>query len=115
MAKVATNTFWNRNKQVIRLKGCPVSVAEQVLALVYLGGIDNPYLEPSQVTSFLSSYLSWKTRVALKRLLGHPYNEPAIVVRGQSRPAQNLPPPGVATPYEVAEVPRLPGPAAGEG
>ena len=33
---------------MIRLEGCPVSVAEQVLALVTIGKLKNPFLDPTQ-------------------------------------------------------------------
>ena len=59
--------------EVIRLSGCPVSVAEQVLLLVKLGALKNPYLDPSQALPFASAYLSTKTRTAIKRVLGEPY------------------------------------------
>ena len=38
MWKVGAELWKSRGDQVIRLPGCPVSVAEQVLALVHLGG-----------------------------------------------------------------------------
>ena len=53
---------------VVRLEGCPVSVAEQVLALVNLGGLKNPYTNRENMLSFGRAYLGWKTRVALNRL-----------------------------------------------
>ena len=34
---------------VIRLEGCPVSVAEQVLALVTIGKLKNPYFDPKNM------------------------------------------------------------------
>lgn len=81
-----------RAKKVIRLEGCPVSVAEQVLALVYAGGLQNPYLDPSTAIKFSSCYLSWRTRSALNRLVGRPYQVNGPTHRGDSRPVQNLPP-----------------------
>jgi Domain of unknown function (DUF362) len=53
---------------VIRLEGCPVSVAEQVLTLVSLSGVKNPYLDPANIVGFGRAYLGWKSRVALNRL-----------------------------------------------
>ena len=53
---------------VVRMEGCPVSVAEQVLALVALSGVKNPYLDPANMVGFSRAYLGWKSRVALNRL-----------------------------------------------
>lgn len=57
----------------IRFEGCPVSVAEQVLALVYLAGCRNPYLDPGEAARFNKHYLRWRATTALKRLGGEPY------------------------------------------
>ena len=46
--KVTKELSAQRKEQYIRLEGCPVSVAEQVFALVSLGKAKNPYLEPSE-------------------------------------------------------------------
>lgn len=83
-----------RNADVIDMPGCPVSVAEQVLSLVELGRLPNPYLDPQLVVPFVSTYLSWRTRSVLQRLVGQRYNLPGPALRGASRPAQNLPPAG---------------------
>jgi len=82
-----------RHNDVLRLPGCPVSVAEQVLALVKMGNLKNPYLDPKQALGFTSCYLSWRTRLAMRALIGRKYNLPGPVRRGASRPAQSLPPP----------------------
>ncbi|MGC6416669.1 MAG: DUF362 domain-containing protein [Bradymonadia bacterium] len=95
MAKLKTQDY-------IRIAGCPVSVAEQALILIYLGGLKNPYLDPKQAIPYMSAYLSWRTRTAFSRLLGIGYNQPGAMVRGDARPQLNLPPAGVATPLEVA-------------
>lgn len=89
-----------RNEPVLRLHGCPVSVAEQVLTLVSLGKLDNPYLKPDLAIPFTFSYLSSKTRILARRLFGEPYNVPGPAPRGAARPAQNRPPEGVPTPLE---------------
>ena len=89
----------------IRIAGCPVSVAEQALILIYLGGLKNPYLDPKQTIPYMSAYLSWRTRTAFSRLLGINYNQPGAMVRGDARPRLNLPPAGVATPLEIAALP----------
>src|SRR5690606_3378871 len=89
-----------RREDFIRITGCPVSVAEQVLALVEHGDLPNPYTDLEVAPRFLSAYLSWRTRTAFHRLLGRPYNKPGPHPRGDSRPPQNLPPQGVPTPLE---------------
>jgi hypothetical protein len=38
-----------KGDQVVRFEGCPVSVAEQVLMLVFLSGAKNPFLDPARV------------------------------------------------------------------
>ena len=100
MGKVYLNMFQNRNNDVIRLPGCPVSVAEQVLTLVNLGGLKNPYLDFDVSVDFTSCYLSSKVKTAISRLRGERYNEPGAALRGASRPEQNLPPQGAAAPLE---------------
>lgn len=73
MAKMAGFNRKLRGADVIRLAGCPVSVAEQVLMLVELGKLKNPYFDPEQVVPFASAYLSTKTRNAIRRVFGQPY------------------------------------------
>ena len=85
---------------VTHIHGCPVSVAEQVLALVKTMGLKNPYFDPAQAIPFTSCYLSWRTRKVMKRLFGDRYNVEGPTERGAARPKQNLPPVGVATPLE---------------
>lgn len=96
----AQRRFRRGEDAVVRIAGCPVSVAEQVLTLVELGKLPNPYLDPQLAPPFVSAYLSWRTRAAIQRLLGRPYNQPGPIARGSARPTQNLPPAGVATPLE---------------
>jgi hypothetical protein len=86
-----------------------VSVAEQVLTLVQLGKLPNPYFDLQLAPPFISAYLTWRTRAALQRLLGRSYNQPGPIERGQARPGQNLPPAGVATPLEHRAPPALGG------
>lgn len=82
------------------LDGCPVSVAEQVLALVHLSGAKNPYLDLKDAVPFTHAYFSTRTRNAIRRILGHSYNKPGATPRGDARPAQNLPPEGHPAPLE---------------
>jgi uncharacterized protein (DUF362 family) len=72
--------------QWVRFEGCPVSVAEQVLALVYLTGCKNPYLVPSESVRFNKAYLSWRAVTAAKRLLGQPYQRAGACPRGDAKP-----------------------------
>ena len=49
--------IWNFPKQVIRARGCPVSVAENVLYLWQPGGTINPYFDPRIVIPFAFYYV----------------------------------------------------------
>lgn len=100
MVRVARETRTLRREDFIRLAGCPVSVAEQVLALVQHGNLTNPYLDLEVAPRFISTYFSWRTRTLLQRLMGRPYNQPGPALRGLARPQQNLPPTGAQTPLE---------------
>lgn len=89
-AKLATTTAKSaatRNDSHMRLEGCPVSVAEQVLALVAVGGLKNPYTDPRQVSTFARGYLGWRSRVFLNRLQSKRYQEHgSYAARGQAAP-----------------------------
>jgi len=73
---------------VIRLEGCPVSVAEQVLALVGVApGVKNPYLDRSNMLTFARAYLGWKARVTLNKLQRKRYQQNGTFQsRGQAAP-----------------------------
>ncbi len=86
-----TRKMWNAT-DVVRLEGCPVSVAEQVLLLVNLGKLKNPYMDPSQSIPFTSAYFTWRTQEAMRRLMQQPYQRSGIGERGAARPPQNLGP-----------------------
>lgn len=73
-----------RNEDVIRMTGCPVSVAEHVLALVKLGGLKNPYFDPVEIFAFTSAYVSQRTRNIIQRLFGKSYNVPGFDERGEA-------------------------------
>lgn len=92
MASVNWKMFRERNKQAFRIAGCPVSVAEQVLMLVNIGKLKNPYLDPSQAIAFNHAYFSTRVRATLNRLTGKPYQRPGKALRGAARPTLNLPP-----------------------
>jgi len=75
---------------VIRLEGCPVSVAEQVLALVSIAeksGLKNPYLDRENMMTFGRAYLGWKARVTLNKLQRKRYQQNGTFTqRGQAAP-----------------------------
>ena len=75
-----------RGVQYVRFEGCPVSVAEQVLALVFLTGCKNPYLSRKDSVSFSKAYLSWRAHTAYKRLMGEEYQKEGAAERGEARP-----------------------------
>jgi hypothetical protein len=83
----------------VRFEGCPVSVAEQVLALVFLTGCKNPFFIPGESARFNKAYLSWKAVTAFKRLMGTPYQKPGEGERGEARPV--LGSSGEASPREA--------------
>ncbi|HWN66191.1 MAG TPA: DUF362 domain-containing protein [Haliangium sp.] len=87
MATTTAKLVANRNKTVVRLEGCPVSVAEQVLTLVGMSEIRNPYLAPDQILKFNRGYLGWRGRVMLNRLMGKRYQQRGnFQARGQAAP-----------------------------
>lgn len=72
---------------VMRLEGCPVSVAEQVLALVTISGAKNPYYDRRNMFKFGRAYLGWKARVALNTLQRKRYQQNgAFLERGEAAP-----------------------------
>lgn len=105
MAKMEKRMLGARKKDVIQVSGCPVSVAEQVLLLVKLGKLKNPYFDPSQAVTFTSCYLSSRTKTFIERLAGKPYQRAGATARGQSRPPQNLPSDGDDTRLESGDLP----------
>ncbi len=86
-AKLAT-TKSKLASEVVRLEGCPVSVAEQVLALLSLAPkIKNPYLDRSNMVTFGRAYLGWKARVTLNKLQKRRYQQNGTFMeRGQAAP-----------------------------
>ena len=75
-----------RSEAHVRLEGCPVSVAEQVLALVNLGGTKNPLFVPSEAVGFNKAYLSWRIVTFFKRLFGRKYQKAGPCLRGEAAP-----------------------------
>ena len=86
MGSVTAKLAYHRNDTHIRLEGCPVSVAEQVLALVSLSNIKNPYLAPDQIVRFNKGYLAWRGNTVAKRLSGTPYQIHGSCSRGGAAP-----------------------------
>jgi len=75
-----------RKQSHLRLEGCPVSVAEQVLALVALSGAKNPYFDGENIVGFNKNYLAWRAAMAAKRLRGIPYQVHGPARRGDGKP-----------------------------
>jgi hypothetical protein len=61
-------------------------VAEQLLALVSLGGVKNPYLDPGEAIKFNNAWMGWRAAVAMKRLRGEKYQVPGACSRGHAAP-----------------------------
>jgi uncharacterized protein (DUF362 family) len=86
MAKVMKKLRAAASSDVVRFEGCPVSVAEQVLALVHLGGLKNPYLSADNALQFTKNYLMWRSSAITQRLRGKPYQKQGPCPRGEARP-----------------------------
>ena len=86
MVKVTQKLRDSAAEQVVRFEGCPVSVAEQVLFLVQLGGLKNPYFDVGQVFQFNKAYLQWRSAVAFRRAVGLPYQKKGPTYRGDAKP-----------------------------
>ncbi len=87
MVSVGIELARKRKSPTLRLPGCPVSVAEQVLALVALAGTKNPYLDPAQIVAFNKGYLGWRGATVAQRLRGKPYQQGgAFCERGGASP-----------------------------
>ena len=72
---------------VIRLEGCPVSVAEQVLALVTIGNLKNPYYDRKSMLTFGRAYFGWKARVTMNKLQKKTYQQNGTFgERGEAAP-----------------------------
>lgn len=71
----------------VRFEGCPVSVAEQVLALVELAGLQSPFTNPENAVEQTKHYLMWRSTMAGKRLLKRqPYQIHGKTERGKAAP-----------------------------
>ncbi|MDH5671117.1 MAG: DUF362 domain-containing protein [Myxococcales bacterium] len=76
-----------KHKSHIRLSGCPVSVAEQLLVLARYSNANDPTRDASAATS----YLAWKSVMALKSLTGHKYQVHGPAERGEAKPEGMVP------------------------
>ncbi len=88
---VSTTSTWRKHKDegVVRIQGCPVSVAEQTLILVNAGNLKNPILDPSEAGPFAKSYLAWKSAAAFRKAFGKRYQSTKPIERGDARPKQD--------------------------
>lgn len=75
-----------KSGEPIRLKGCPVSVSEQVLALCAVSTVKNPITDPASAVRFNTAYFAWRAKMVERRLLGKPYQIPGPHRRGHSAP-----------------------------
>jgi uncharacterized protein (DUF362 family) len=86
MATVMKKLRDSRDSAYIRLEGCPVSVAEQVLFLVFLSGAKNPFLDMRESVAFNKAYLQWRSTMAMRRLQGVPYQRSGPTHHGEAKP-----------------------------
>ena len=89
MKMLSVNRAVSRAKSTgepIRLRGCPVSVAEQVLAICAVSSVKNPITDPSSAVKFNTAYFSWRAKMLERRLMGKPYQVAGPHARGQSAP-----------------------------
>jgi len=91
MVTVTAKLAMARDDAPIRLEGCPVSVAEQVLALVSIGKLKNPYLAPDQIVEFNKAYLAWRGTQLANRLRGQKYQVHGAGSRGEAAPEMAVP------------------------
>lgn len=96
MVSVTGKLAFSGKDEVLRLEGCPVSVAEQVLALVSLGKTKNPYLSGEEVVRFNLAYMAWRGATIAKRLGGTPYQIKGHCHRGDAAPDVTAPAADVA-------------------
>ena len=91
MARVFGHLFRRRKKQVVRAKGCPVSVAEQALYIINVGKTKNPYLDPSSAFRFNMAFIAWKVVTFFQRLFGKKYQMRALPESERGRAPHGLP------------------------
>ncbi len=86
MAQVTARVAMSKGDTHLRLHGCPVSVAEQLLALSSLTGANNPVFDKTEIVRFNKAYLSWRGAMLARKLKGHPYQRPGAAPRGDGKP-----------------------------
>jgi len=86
MISVKTKFSRAKKSSYVRLEGCPVSVAEQVLAIVEAGGTKNPYFDGAEALDFNKAYLTWRLVTATQRVMGKKYQEAGPCHRGHAAP-----------------------------
>ena len=92
MFKVRKRLRAARSEPYVRLGGCPVSVAEQTLAISMLGHTTNPFFVPKQALLFNKGYLASKAALAAKRIVGTPYQVNGTTrERGEAAPVVDRP------------------------
>ena len=90
VAGLTAQLMAEKNKPYIRIRGCPVSVVEQLIVLVRLLKLKDPlFTVDSALMS--SAYLSWRTRSLMRRVMGIPYQIQGPTPRGQARPMLDHP------------------------
>jgi uncharacterized protein (DUF362 family) len=68
MIGVIKNLFRHRGQSFIRSKGCPVSVAENVLYASWIGKVTNPYFHPRIIFAFTYYWLASKIARLWRRM-----------------------------------------------
>ncbi len=66
MLSISRKLLQARSKKYLRLTGCPVGVAEQVLLLAYISGAKNPYFDTRIEFDYLQSYQAFRARNLLR-------------------------------------------------
>jgi len=84
--KVARELLGSKDQTVYRFHGCPVSVAEQILLLAEVGGVNNPYLSKGTALPFARHFLANKAGSLGRRWTGRPYQTSETPKRGRAAP-----------------------------
>lgn len=82
MSKLKKQIKAHEKLPYLRLVGCPVSVSEQLLTLVHMGG----FTDPTKDWGAMKAFLAWKSKMAMKSLGGHKYQQAGPVERGRAQP-----------------------------
>lgn len=86
LAEVTVKLQQSKHDTHLRLHGCPVSVAEQLMALAGLTGANNPIFEKDEMLRFNKAYLAWRGTMLARKVKGHPYQRPGAAPRGDGKP-----------------------------